>query len=53
MQSGILWAALQVTVDEYAAVDVDRLILRPCPEMDAAAVERFAAETSRALGFTT
>jgi hypothetical protein len=48
----ILWAALQVTVDAYAAVDVDRLILRPRPEMDAAAVERFAAQTSRALGLT-
>jgi hypothetical protein len=42
----------RVTVDAYAAVDVDRLILRPRPEMDAAAVERFAAETSRALGLT-
>jgi hypothetical protein len=42
----------QATVDAYAAVDVDRLILRPRPEMDAAALERFAAETSRALGLT-
>ncbi|HUO65798.1 MAG TPA: LLM class F420-dependent oxidoreductase [Terriglobales bacterium] len=36
----------------YAAAGVDRLILRPRPEMDAAALERFAAETGRALGLT-
>jgi hypothetical protein len=39
-------------VDAYAAVGVDRLVLPPRPEMDAAALERFAAETSRALGLT-
>jgi probable F420-dependent oxidoreductase len=38
------------TVDAYAAAGVDRLILRPRPDMDAAALERFAAETGRALG---
>lgn len=40
----------KAAVDAYAAVGVDRLILRPRPEMDAAALERFAAETGRALG---
>jgi len=38
--------------EAYAAAGVDRLILRPRPEMDAAALERFAAETGRALGLT-
>ena len=38
------------TLDAYAAAGVDRLILRPRPELDAAALERFAAETGRALG---
>jgi len=38
------------TLDAYTATGVDRLILRPRPEMDAAALERFAAETGRALG---
>lgn len=37
-------------LDAYAAIGVDRLILRPRPDMDAAALERFAAETGRALG---
>ena len=37
-------------VDAYAAAGVDRLILRPRPEMDVGALERFAAETGRALG---
>ena len=37
-------------VDAYAAAGVDRLILRPRPDMDAATLERFAAETARALG---
>jgi alkanesulfonate monooxygenase SsuD/methylene tetrahydromethanopterin reductase-like flavin-dependent oxidoreductase (luciferase family) len=40
----------KATLDAYAAAGVDRLILRPRPEMDAAALERFAAETGRALG---
>ncbi|HYB42646.1 MAG TPA: LLM class F420-dependent oxidoreductase [Candidatus Methylomirabilis sp.] len=40
----------RATVDAYAAAGVDRLILRPRPEMDAPALERFAAETGRALG---
>ena len=31
------------------AAGVDRLILRPRPDMDAAALERFAADTARAL----
>jgi hypothetical protein len=35
--------------EAYAAAGVDRLILRPRPEMDAAALERFAADTGRAL----
>jgi probable F420-dependent oxidoreductase len=40
----------RATLDAYAAAGVDRLILRPRPDMDAAALERFAAETGRALG---
>ena len=40
----------KATIDAYAAAGVDRLILRPRPDMDAAALERFAAETGRALG---
>jgi probable F420-dependent oxidoreductase len=38
------------TRDAYAAVGVDRLILRPRPDMDADALERFAFETGRAVG---
>ena len=37
-------------IDAYGAVGVDRLILRPRPEMDAPALERFATETGRTLG---
>jgi hypothetical protein len=37
------------TVDAYAAAGVDRLILRPRPEVDAAGLERFAPDTGRAL----
>ena len=40
----------QALVDAYTAAGVDRLILRPRPDMDAPALERFAAETGRALG---
>lgn len=40
----------RATIDAYAAAGVARLILRPRPDMDAAALERFAAETGRALG---
>ena len=40
----------RTTIDAYAAAGVDRLVLRPRPEMNAAALERFAAETGRALG---
>jgi probable F420-dependent oxidoreductase len=36
--------------DAYAAMGVDRLILRPRPDMDADALERFALETGRAVG---
>jgi probable F420-dependent oxidoreductase len=39
----------KATIDAYAAAGVDRLILRPRPEMDAPALERFAAESARAL----
>jgi probable F420-dependent oxidoreductase len=39
----------RATVDAYAAVGVERLILRPNPDMDAPALERFAAEAGRAL----
>ena len=37
------------TVDAYAAAGVDRLIIRPTPDMDASALERFAADAGRAL----
>ena len=37
------------TVDAYAAAGVDRLIIRPKPDMDAAALERFAADAGHAL----
>lgn len=40
----------KATRDAYAAAGVDRLILRPRPDMDADALERFALETGRALG---
>jgi len=40
----------KVTRDAYAAAGVDRLILRPRPDMDADALERFALETGRAVG---
>jgi probable F420-dependent oxidoreductase len=36
--------------DAYAAAGVDRMIVRPRPDMDAAALERFAADAGRALG---
>jgi probable F420-dependent oxidoreductase len=42
----------RATRDAYTAAGVDRLILRPRPEMDAPALERFAAETGRALGLS-
>jgi hypothetical protein len=42
----------RATRDAYAAVGVDRLILRPRPDMDADALERFAFETGRAVGLT-
>jgi hypothetical protein len=38
------------TIAAYAAAGVGRLVLRPRPEMDAPALERFAAETGRTLG---
>jgi probable F420-dependent oxidoreductase len=41
------------TLDAYAAAGVDRLILRPSPEMDAAALTRFVQDAGRALGLTT
>jgi len=40
-------------VESYAAAGVDRLILRPRPEMDAPTLERFAGEAGRALGLKT
>jgi hypothetical protein len=40
----------KATLNAYVAAGVDRLILRPRPDMDAAALERFAAETGRTLG---
>ena len=40
----------KATRDAYAAAGVDRLILRPRPDMDADALEHFALETGRAVG---
>ncbi len=40
----------KAAIDAYAAAGVDRLILRARPDMDAVALERFAAQTGRALG---
>jgi probable F420-dependent oxidoreductase len=40
----------KATLDAYAAAGVDRIILRPRPEMDAAALERFTTEAGRAVG---
>jgi probable F420-dependent oxidoreductase len=40
----------KATVEAYAAAGVHRLILRPRPEMDPPALERFAAEAGRFLG---
>jgi probable F420-dependent oxidoreductase len=40
----------RATIDAYAQAGVHRLILRPQPTMDAAALERFASETGRAPG---
>jgi len=37
-------------IDAYAAAGVDRLVLRPRPDMDGPALERFAAEAGRTLG---
>ena len=39
----------QATIDAYTVAGVDRLILRPTPEMDAPALERFATEAGRTL----
>jgi len=38
--------------EAYAAAGVHRLVLRPRPDMDAPALERFAAETGRALALS-
>jgi len=38
------------TIKAYAAAGVDRLILRPRPDMDIPALTSFAAETGRTLG---
>ena len=40
----------KATRDAYAALGVGRLVLRPRPDMDAPALERFAAEAGRELG---
>jgi probable F420-dependent oxidoreductase len=39
----------KAAIDAYATAGVDRLILRPRPEMDAGALSRFAADAGRAL----
>jgi probable F420-dependent oxidoreductase len=38
------------SVERYAAVGVDRLVLRPQPTLDAAGLEQFVATTARTLG---
>jgi hypothetical protein len=38
------------TIEAYAAAGVDRLILRPRPDMNVSALVSFAAETGRTLG---
>jgi len=40
----------KATIEAYAAAGVDRLILRPRPDMNVSALVSFAAETGRALG---
>jgi hypothetical protein len=40
----------KATLDAYAAAGVDRLILRPRPDMEAGALEQFAMESGRTLG---
>jgi probable F420-dependent oxidoreductase len=40
----------KATVEAYAAAGVHRLIIRPKPDMDAPALERFAADAGHALG---
>jgi len=40
----------KATLEAYALAGVDRLILRPSPEMDAASLENFAAQAGRTLG---
>ena len=40
----------KAAIEAFARAGVDRLILRPRPDMDASALERFAAETARAVG---
>ena len=40
----------KATIEAYAAAGVDRLILRPRPEMNVSALVSFAAETGRTLG---
>ena len=42
----------KATIDAYAAAGVDRLILRPRPDMSVSALVSFAAETGRALGIS-
>jgi probable F420-dependent oxidoreductase len=40
-------------VPRYAAVGVDRLVLRPQPTLDAAGLEQFVANTARSLGMSS
>ena len=42
----------KATLEAYALAGVDRMILRPSPDMDGSALERFAAEAGRALGLS-
>jgi probable F420-dependent oxidoreductase len=43
----------RAALDAYAGAGVDRLILRPRPDMDVATLERFAADTGHTLGLKT
>jgi probable F420-dependent oxidoreductase len=43
----------RATRDAYAALGVSRLVLRPRPDMEAPALERFAADAGRELGLNS
>jgi hypothetical protein len=47
--SGFILLTDPGTVARYAAIGVDRLILRPQPTLDGAGLEQFIAMTAQAL----